>query len=267
MSTNWTQRIPRELGQCVFGDAVEGESSRDPVPDCEDAVYHAAMRAYMAILVALVVLLAFHENALAHSGGLDSLGCHHNRKLGGYHCHRGPLAGQSFRSKSEALDALRGARPPSTPKELPAARPSQGRAPVSITGRARVIDGDTIEIGGKRIRLYGIDAPESRQTCRVDAEEYRCGQEATSALVGKIGEQPVSCTGKDTDRYGRIVAVCWLAAEDLSAWMVWEGKALAYRKYSRDYVAHEDAARQAQRGLWRGEFQAPWEWRAARRGR
>ena len=225
------------------------------------------MRPYLIPAAAFAVLLVLHENALAHGGGLDALGCHHNRKLGGYHCHRGPLAGQSFRSKSEALAVLGRTQPQPTPKAAPAARPPQEPAPISITGPARVIDGDTIEVSGKRIRLYGIDAPESGQTCRADAREYRCGQEATLALADKIGQRPVSCIGKDTDRYGRVVAVCWLAAEDLSAWMAWEGKALAYRKYSRDYVIHEDAARQARRGLWRGKFQVPWEWRAARRGR
>jgi endonuclease YncB( thermonuclease family) len=140
-----------------------------------------------------------------------------------------------------------------TPTPLP--------APATITGRASIIDGDTLEIHGQRIRLFGIDAPESRQTCRADGKEYRCGQEASLALSDKIGQRSVNCTARDTDRYGRMVAVCWLGAEDLGAWMVREGHALAYRKYSTDYVLHEDAARQARRGLWRGEFKAPWEWR------
>ena len=84
-------------------------------------------------------------------------------------------------------------------------------------GEARVIDGDEFELAGKRVRLYGIDAPESGQTCRAEAGEYRCGQEATSALAGKIAQRPVSCTGKDIERYGRIVAVCWLAADQVCA--------------------------------------------------
>jgi endonuclease YncB( thermonuclease family) len=134
-----------------------------------------------------------------------------------------------------------------------------------ITGKPRVIDGDTLEIAGERIRLHGIDAPEAGQTCRADGIEYRCGQQAALALADKIGQQAVSCQPKDQDRYGRIIAVCWLGAEDLGAWMVSEGWALAYRKYSTDYVLHEGAARQDRRGLWRGEFQAPWEWRSARR--
>ncbi len=79
------------------------------------------------------------------------------------------------------------------------------------------------------------------------------------------GNFHLGCQPKDQDRYGRIIAVCWLGAEDLGAWMASEGWALAYPKYSTDYVLHEGAARQGRRGLWRGEFQAPWEWRSARR--
>ncbi len=87
------------------------------------------------------------------------------------------------------------------------------------------------------------------------------------ALTDKIGQSSVACHPKDTDRYGRIVAVCWIGTENLSAWMVWQGWALAYRRFSTDYVIHEDAAKKARRGLWRGEFQMPWDWRSARRDR
>ena len=136
----------------------------------------------------------------------------------------------------------------------------------TISGRASVIDGDTIEIQGQRIRLYGIDAPESRQTCRDgNGRDYRCGQRATSALSNKIGGQTVSCDQKDIDRYGRIVAVCRVGGEDLNGWLVSEGLAIAYRYYSMDYVSMEDAARTAKRGLWAGSFIEPWEWRKQNR--
>ena len=203
----------------------------------------------IAVLLFLAPLAAH-----AHGGGLDDLGCHHNRKAGGYHCHRGALSGRSFTSKVEAVLALRGKLPPhlTTP---PATTPS------IVTGRAAVVDGDTLDIGDKRIRMYGIDAPETRQSCRTETQTYRCGRDATTALGDKIGQRPVACHRKDVDRYGRIVAVCWIGADDLNAWMVWHGWAVAYRRFSTDYVLHEDAAKKARRGIWRGRFIMPWKWR------
>lgn len=128
-------------------------------------------------------------------------------------------------------------------------------------GRASVIDGDTLEIHGQRIRLFGIDAPESRQLCEADGREYRCGQQAALALADFVGQRTVRCEQRDTDRYGRVVAVCRVAGEDLSAWLVQKGWALAYRKYSLDYVDQEAAARTARAGIWRGSFVEPWIWR------
>ncbi|MBE0530264.1 MAG: thermonuclease family protein [Rhodospirillales bacterium] len=129
-------------------------------------------------------------------------------------------------------------------------------------GVASVIDGDTIEVHGQRIRLHGIDAPESRQACRAaGGGEYRCGQQAALALAERIGRRVVRCEGLDVDRYKRVIAVCRLDGTDLNAWMVSEGLALAYRQYSRDYIDQEDAAKAARRGLWAGTFRPPWEWR------
>jgi endonuclease YncB( thermonuclease family) len=130
-----------------------------------------------------------------------------------------------------------------------------------ISGPAYTIDGDTIEVGEYRIRLFGIDAPEIRQTCNRNNEEWRCGQDAAFALADKIGSNPVECEARDRDRYGRTVAVCRLNGEDISAWMVREGWALAYRQYSLDYVPQENEARDAKRGVWSSEFIPPWEWR------
>jgi endonuclease YncB( thermonuclease family) len=138
-------------------------------------------------------------------------------------------------------------------------------AVAEIAGSATVIDGDTIEIRGQRIRLFGIDSPESAQLCQAGQKPYRCGQQAALALADRIGERTVRCQERDTDRYGRVVAVCYAGGEDLDRWMVEQGWAVAFRKYSLDYVDAENDARKARRGIWQGEFEMPWEWRAARR--
>ena len=133
-----------------------------------------------------------------------------------------------------------------------------------ISGKPRVIDGDTISIAGQRIRLHGIDTPESEQLCDADGKQWRCGKEATFALADAIGRTWVDCLERDKDRYGRIVAICKVGGpngRDLGGYMVSEGWALAYRKYSTDYVKQEDAAKAAGKGLWRGSFVAPWDWR------
>jgi endonuclease YncB( thermonuclease family) len=133
-------------------------------------------------------------------------------------------------------------------------------------GRASVIDGDTLEIHGQRIRLHGIDAPESAQVCRrADQTKWRCGQQAALALQNHIGSQPVTCAKRDTDRYGRVVARCSVGGADINAWLVSEGWAVAYRRFSDDYVGQEDAARIAGKGIWSGAFIAPADWRRGER--
>jgi endonuclease YncB( thermonuclease family) len=135
----------------------------------------------------------------------------------------------------------------------------------TITGRASVIDGDTIEIHGTRIRLFGIDAPESDQSCTVRGKEFRCGQRAALALSDEIGNRVVNCEAKDRDRYGRVVAVCLAGGEDINAWMVVNGWALAYWHYSNDYVSQEEQAAKSKIGIWQGEFAPPWDWRRSHR--
>jgi endonuclease YncB( thermonuclease family) len=131
----------------------------------------------------------------------------------------------------------------------------------TIVGRASVIDGDTIEIHGTRIRLFGIDAPEGSQTCLEEGKPTRCGQYSALALADKIGSSPVMCEPKDRDRYNRVVAVCRSSGEDLNAWMVSQGMAVAYRQYSVDYVPQEEQAAALKRGIWKGDFIFPWDWR------
>ncbi|WP_247418153.1 thermonuclease family protein [Bradyrhizobium sp. 159] len=138
----------------------------------------------------------------------------------------------------------------------------------TIVGRASVVDGDTIEIHGTRIRLWGIDAPESDQLCRGDDSElYRCGQKAAAALAGLFYAipRPVLCTPKDRDRYGRVVAVCKLGGPgpDIAHWMVSNGHALDWPKYSHgQYTEAQQRAERANAGVWAGSFVEPWRYRA-----
>ncbi len=134
-----------------------------------------------------------------------------------------------------------------------------------LAGVASIIDGDTLDIHGQRIRLYGIDAPESKQLCEEGGKPVRCGQAAAKALDALIGRRPVSCLAKDRDRYGRTVAVCHLGKVDLNDWMVRGGHAVAYTRYGRDYAAAEAEARRARRGVWAGTFETPEDWRRERR--
>jgi endonuclease YncB( thermonuclease family) len=148
------------------------------------------------------------------------------------------------------------------------AAPPPATAPAGaggLVGQATVIDGDTLEIGGRRIRLHGIDAPESAQRCEADGAACLCGRRAAFALADRIGRRTVTCAPKDIDRYGRVVAVCAVGGEDLNAFMVRRGWALAYRDYSTAYLDAEAAARAESLGLWRGEFVPPWDWRRGTR--
>jgi endonuclease YncB( thermonuclease family) len=138
--------------------------------------------------------------------------------------------------------------------------PANAQGP--IIGIASVIDGYTIEIHGQRIRLFGIDAPESSQLCvRPSGERWRCGQRASFALADQIGRTTIRCEQRDVDRYGRVVAVCFKGVEDLDRWMVVNGWAVAYRRYSLDYVPDEDTARRNRINIWSGAFDMPWDWR------
>jgi len=135
-----------------------------------------------------------------------------------------------------------------------------------IIGRASVIDGDTIEIHGQRIRLHGIDAPEKGQPCfNASGKLYRCGQVAAMALDEFLGMSPVRCSERDVDRYGRTVAVCSVRGEDIERWLVRNGHAMAYRRYSSDYIGAEQEAKNAKRGIWAGSIRTPWEWRKKQR--
>lgn len=143
----------------------------------------------------------------------------------------------------------------------PADSSASPQVPNGLSGIASVIDGDTLDLHGKRIRLHGIDAPESQQSCSRDGLSWRSGQQASLALSDHIGSRTLRCEQRDIDRYKRIVAVCYLGVEDVNAWLVRSGWAMAYRQYSKDYIVVEMEARTAHAGIWAGEVQPPWEWR------
>ena len=125
---------------------------------------------------------------------------------------------------------------------------------------------DTLEIAARAVRLEGIDAPEQRQACRRNGRRYQCGVAATQALRRRIGAGRVTCTigGRDTD--GRSLGICQAAdGTDLNGWVVEQGWALAYRRYSARYAPQEDRAKAAHPGLWAGQFVPPWAWRRGQR--
>ena len=132
----------------------------------------------------------------------------------------------------------------------------------AFAGTARVIDGDTLELDGERIRLHGIDAPEMKQTCKRDGLTWLCGKEARKALVGWVGGRDVDCEGDTRDRYGRLLAHCSVDGQDIGEWMVSRGLAVAYYRFSYEYERAEHRAKSAKVGLWAGDFEKPWDWRA-----
>jgi endonuclease YncB( thermonuclease family) len=144
--------------------------------------------------------------------------------------------------------------PPSTP-------PS---SQVTLTGRAQVLDGDTVVMNGRRVRLWGIDAPEFSQTCMRSGDVYRCGEVATSALRAKIAESVISCIQRGIDEYGRVVAMCSAGDVDIGGWLVENGFAVAYRHFSGSYYDDpEKRARANGAGIWSSSFDWPWDWRRA----
>lgn len=130
-----------------------------------------------------------------------------------------------------------------------------------VSGRAKITDGDSFEIGDRSIRLFGVDAPEGRQPCTRDGKEWACGEEAARRLRSLTGSGDIVCTRRDTDDYGRLVAQCSRGGVDLAAEMARSGLAVAYRRYSNAYIDEENEARAARRGLWSGEFTSPEQWR------
>lgn len=159
--------------------------------------------------------------------------------------------------------------PPSDPAAAQVGPPPPAIGP-DIVGSAHVTDADTIKVAGVKIRLHGIDAPEGNQACSSQGLSYRCGDTATQALKSILLNQVVRCRPTDHDRrYNRVVGVCYLDATDtdIGAWLISQGLAVAFRRYSSQYVALESAARAAKRGIWAGSFEMPWDYRARAKGK
>ena len=139
-----------------------------------------------------------------------------------------------------------------------------------ISGIAKVTDGDTIRIEGKKIRFFGIDAPEKKQQCKKPwltisfisfNKNYPCGQISTDKLKKKINNKLLICKWSNKDRYKRYIAECFQNKTNINAWMVRNGYAVAYRKYSKKFVSQEIFAKKEKLGLWSGTFMMPWDYR------
>ena len=139
-----------------------------------------------------------------------------------------------------------------------------------ISGIAKVTDGDSIRIEGKKIRFFGIDAPEKKQQCKKPwltisfisfSKDYPCGQISTDKLKKKIKDKLLICKWINKDRYKRYIAECFKDKTNINAWMVRNGYAVAYRKYSKKFVSQEIFARKEKLGLWSGTFIMPWDYR------
>ena len=140
-----------------------------------------------------------------------------------------------------------------------------------ITGKARVTDGDTIKINNQKIRLFGIDAPETKQFCKEVylsflifnfKRDYKCGEKSTNALKKKIQGKNIRCLVQNNkDRYRRNIGICYLKKQDINSWLVKNGYAIAYRRYSKKYINDEQYAEENKLGIWQGTFMKPEKWR------
>jgi len=140
-----------------------------------------------------------------------------------------------------------------------------------IIGKANVTDGDTIKINDQKIRLFGIDAPETKQFCKEVylsflifnfKRDYKCGEKSTNALKKKIKDKKIKCLIQDKkDRYRRNIGICYLKKQDINSWLVKNGYAIAYRRYSKKYIIDEQYAEDNKLGIWQGTFIEPEKWR------
>ena len=129
------------------------------------------------------------------------------------------------------------------------------------SSKAKVVDGDTIHLNGEKIRFSGIDTPEIKQLCNRNGEVIECGIEAKELLMNKISNNKVKCVKEGVDRYKRILAECFVNNQSLSKYLVREGYAFAYRKYSTKFIEDENYAKKNKKGMWSMTFEYPWDYR------
>ena len=142
-----------------------------------------------------------------------------------------------------------------------------------IIGIPKIVDGDTVYINNHKIRLEGIDAPEMKQKCKKEKlkissiigytlyEDYNCGKYSKENLAAKVKGSKIKCISFAKDRYKRYLAKCFKGKINLNRWMVRNGHAVAYRRYSKEYIPDEDFAKENKLGLWQGKFLNPEKWR------
>ena len=134
-----------------------------------------------------------------------------------------------------------------------------------LSGAARVVDSNTLEIGARRVRLIGVDAPDLAQTCPArKGETYPCGRVSAQTLAKLVKDGPLACQGDQTDVAGRLLVRCSIRGFDVGEQFVLTGRAFADPDTGDSYRRAEGTAEKLREGMWRGEFQKPWEWRKAR---
>ncbi len=144
--------------------------------------------------------------------------------------------------------------------------PTRAPRQSEVQGLAQVHDGDTVTVMGVRIRLFGIDAPEMDQICEMpDGSDWACGVWSRDQVRAVIDERDLRCVKQDWDKYGRMVARCYLGDQDLARVLAQDGIVFAYANYSRDYIVDEKAAAVAGRGLWQAQTISPAEFRRQKR--
>tara|TARA_Y100001936_G_C15549366_1_gene396609 strand:- start:23 stop:520 length:498 start_codon:yes stop_codon:yes gene_type:complete len=142
-----------------------------------------------------------------------------------------------------------------------------------VSGIPKIVDGDTIHINNYKFRLEGIDAPEIKQKCKKESlkisyiigftfyKNYNCGKISKEKLIAKINRSEIKCISTSKDRYKRYIATCFKGKTNLNRWMVRNGLAIAYKRYSKKYVTDEEFAKENKLGLWQGKFINPEKWR------
>lgn len=185
------------------------------------------IKSIVNITLGSFLIIIFYSISYGHSGRTNSEGCHKDNKNKSYHCHN---------SKQQSK----------TKKQY---------------DNFKVVDGDTIHFANKKYRFSGIDAPELKQKCEYKGEVIYCGVLATDILKQKISNKQVKCIDEGKDRYNRIIGECFVNDESLSSFMVRNGYAFAYRKYSSKFIEDENFAKKNNLGLWKMKFSYPWDYR------